>query len=311
MNDKPQDTGREEKPAEPNALRDKLIRLLKGMVVLLVFLAVCWALFGDSAAILPLAGLGIVFLLLYALYVFADWELKLPNRRRSRSHPAKPAVYYVSEHTPTSYAYVRGKPAYEIEALQKAEAERNLVSYRAHWAYFVKNARFPILIMLAAFFIALAGVAQNWEILTIQGVRTLLILTILGCIFLIAYHFLDWMNDVYTVDNESVTDINQKPFTKKEVKSAIISKIQTVNFRKQGLFQFMFDYGTLTILAGEMELTFDYVPHPETVQREIMNRVEAFGARQRLSEEDRQQGFIDGIVSALRQNPDQSPPEIR
>jgi hypothetical protein len=42
-----------------------------------------------------------------------------------------------------------------------------------------------------------------------------------------------------------------------------------------------------------------------------MNRVEAFGARQRLSEEDRQQGFIDGIVSALRQNPDQSPPEIR
>jgi hypothetical protein len=49
-------------------------------------------------------------------------------------------------------------------------------------------------------------------------------------------------------------------------------------------------------------MDFEYVPNPEKLQRVILDRVEAYNQRQRQSEEEKQQLFIDHLVTALRQN---------
>lgn len=304
MADRPQEPQEPENTTGKAMLIGRTVRLLKGMAVLAVWLLMVWVLFGESRATPILAAVGILLFLIYTVYVFAGLTLKWPRTNPSRNRSAKPAVYYVSEHTPTTYSYVRSKPAAKAEAVQEAEAQRNTVTYRAHWAYFFRLALVPCILLVLTTAIAVTGTAQNWEILSAQGVRMLLILIIVFCLLWIGYEFLDWWNDLYIIDNESIMDINQKPLSKREVKVALISKIQTVQFMKHGFFQLLIDYGSLKIICGESELTFNYVPHPEQVQKEILKRVETFEARQRLHESDKQQGFIDDLVSALRQNPE-------
>lgn len=304
MADRPQEPQEPENPTGKAMLIGRTVRLLKGMAVLAVWLLMVWVLFGESRATPVIAAVGILLFLIYTVYVFAGWTLKWPRSISSRNRSAKPAVYYVSEHTPTTYSYVRSKPADMAETAKEAEAQRNTVTYRAHWAYFFRLALVPCFLLLLTVAIALTGTAQDWELLSAQGVRMLLILIIVFCLLWIGYEFLDWRNDLYIIDDESIKDVNQKPLSKREVKVAMISKIQTVQFTKHGFFQFIFDYGSLKVLSGESELTFDYVPHPEQVQKEILKRVETFEARQRLHESNKQQGFIDDLVSALRQNPE-------
>ena len=99
---------------------------------------------------------------------------------------------------------------------------------------------------------------------------------------------IDWSNDLYYVGAERVADINRKPFAKKEVTMTLISKIQSVQYKKSGIFQYLFDYGTIKILSGESELLFVYVPHPDKVQLEIIKQMEANDAKKQLNDPEKQ-----------------------
>ncbi len=62
----------------------------------------------------------------------------------------------------------------------------------------------------------------------------------------------------------------------------------------------LFNYGTVYILAGEGELTFDYVSDPKNVQKLIMDTCSRYEEKRRLEEEARRRVYISDLVSEIR-----------
>ena len=257
-----------------------ILRLLKGLGILAVCLLICWFLFGRYKIIPIIAGISVVIFLFYCIYVFADLRIKPPVKADRRNRPPKPAVYYISEYTPTAYSYVKQKKG--------NAAEKEGMVYRAHWAYFVRQAIIPILLLLCSLVTIVVGITRDWEIFEVFEIKAALLILVVVFIFWIIYALIDWSNDLYFVGDERIADINRKPFAKKEVTMTLISKIQSVQYKKSGIFQYLFDYGTIKILSGESELLFVYVPHPDKVQLEIIKQMEANDAKKQLNDPEKQ-----------------------
>ncbi len=294
--------------SDPNQkLKEKLVRLVKGLAALALCLLILTVLLGESRAAPFLAVFALFGFLIYAVYVWLEWDVtSAPRKKRSATYVPTPRMIYLSEHTPTSFSYVREKRSETPSSQSGNSAETgkddpNRVVYQAHWALLVRRTLFPGIFLIVCVLCAMIGIAQRWKLFDYQEIKLLLIAVMLVLAFRVGYAFLDWLNDTYVIDSDSVSDVNQRPFSKKDINVAMMGKIQSVQVRKNGLFQLMLDYGALKILAGESILNFNYVPQPEKVQQLIMERVEEHNRKQKQEEEHKQRDFIENIVNALRQ----------
>ncbi|NMA11583.1 MAG: hypothetical protein GX933_00150 [Chloroflexi bacterium] len=301
----PQDKSME--PVEENDPQRKrrLVKLIIAVLLLAWVIVLSSQLLGGSSVLWLVIIVAVLIFVVAAIYILMDWKVeRTPRRPRSANLSMKPAVYYVSEHLPSSFSYVREKkpePEDLPESKDRFEFEGR-ETYQAHWMLFVKRSWlvFVLLGLLGA--MAIAGSAGRWQIFEVAGVKVWLMLAMVPLILRIVYVFIDWANDYYLIEQDSVVDITRHPFARKEINLIPISKIESVQFRKNGLAQLLMNYGTLRIQAGETSMDFEYVPNPEKLQRVILDRVEAYNQRQRQSEEEKQQLFIDHLVTALRQN---------
>ena len=82
------------------------------------------------------------------------------------------------------------------------------------------------------------------------------------------------------------------------------NKIHSVRYEKKGFFKVLLNYGTVYILAGEGELSFDYVGDPQSVQQQIMDNCARFEAKLMMDAETRQRDYINGLISGIRQETD-------
>jgi len=99
----------------------------------------------------------------------------------------------------------------------------------------------------------------------------------------------DWRNDEYIVTTRSIIDINKKPlFVAGERKEAPLDMIQNVSLKQEGLLATILNYGDVLIqTAGPGAMfTFDGVPRPIEVQREIFRRIEEFTEMRQRRERD-------------------------
>ena len=81
---------------------------------------------------------------------------------------------------------------------------------------------------------------------------------------------------------------------------AMNHKIQSVRYEKNGFFQTLLNYGTVYILAGEGELSFDYVSDPRHVQQLIMDTCNRCEAKRQLEEEARRRAYISDLVREIQ-----------
>lgn len=152
--------------------------------------------------------------------------------------------------------------------------EEDTIIYRTHWFVFIRKTILPFLGMVLSVIFLLAP-AYGWFGLVAERLGTyqsILIATGISMALWWIYAAVDWRNDYFLITPEQIVDVNRKPLGMEERRSAPVRNIQTIEYKRQSIFGLLFNFGTVFIRVGDVEFTFDYVPHPSYVQQEIYTR---------------------------------------
>jgi hypothetical protein len=145
----------------------------------------------------------------------------------------------------------------------------DVTAYRKHVYILIRNSLMPILVLL--------GAGAGWY-LFIGGNLTsgLLLVGLFGALGIVlwwVYIYVDWANDLYLITKDQVVDIYRKPLGQEVRKSAPLENILSVQYKRRGITGQIFNFGTVYISVGDIELDFNDVFNPPMVQREISNRM--------------------------------------
>lgn len=170
------------------------------------------------------------------------------------------------------------------------------VTYRKHWVFLLADVAAPAALSLALAVVALLGF-WGWS----GGLAALIPAFPFAALFLLVvclgwfwWQADDWSNDLYTVTNERIIDIEKRPFFFSEQRrEASLGMIQNVRFRMPTFWAAMLNYGDVFVqTAGAGEFTFHHVPSPREVQAEIFRRIEAFRETERQREASRRRSEL-------------------
>lgn len=199
----------------------------------------------------------------------------------------------------------RRMPAMEETAPEPIPSERNdtptvkpfrTEEFHPHWMFLVRRIFGSLLFILAAVFAAYLF-RNN---INADFIQTVLFIAASIAAVGIFFKIQEWRNNRFVIGNDCVRDYTRKPFSNEEVSMAMLHKIESVRFEKKGFFQLLFNYGTVYILAGEGELTFDYVSDPQKVQGMIMDACTQYEENNRMEEEARRRAYISDLVREIQ-----------
>ena len=179
--------------------------------------------------------------------------------------------------------------------------EEDMIIWRKHWWVLHSELFLPL---MAGFVLT---VIWLWALTSLSypgWVNALfaLGLTVVG--LWIAFRLIDWHNDLYIMTSDRVIDIEKRPFVMEHRREASLGAIQDVSLEQKGFVAKALDFGDVRLkTAGKLgEFTFDSVPHPQKVQAEIMERLNAFRQKKKQEEKEKQRTEIISIVEEyLRQ----------
>jgi uncharacterized membrane protein YdbT with pleckstrin-like domain len=168
---------------------------------------------------------------------------------------------------------VATRPPSFIEALLGLrEVTADSIIYRTHWFILIKRTFMPFI---------LGVVLISFMVLRLSGFFFNLpaeIVLVTGCVFSLViwiwwlYEFVDWRNDIYIITPDQVIDIDRKPLGSERRREAPLKNIQTIEYKRVGIWGLLFNFGTVFIHVGDTDLTFDFVSNPSEVQKELFER---------------------------------------
>ncbi|MGQ9833721.1 MAG: cyclic nucleotide-binding domain-containing protein [Candidatus Villigracilaceae bacterium] len=154
----------------------------------------------------------------------------------------------------------------------------NVITYRKHWFALVRQSWVPglgILGLIAALFIglflskSLPGLKADTIILSC-GAWLILFLVFGGWWY---YQWVDWSNDIFQVTPDQVIDIDKTPLGSVSSDIASLDNILNIEYRREGLMELIFNYGTVYItVGGGKQMAFEDVYNPSAVQADIERR---------------------------------------
>lgn len=168
--------------------------------------------------------------------------------------------------------------------------------FRAHWAMCFRMMFKPLLVLCTALYAI--HYFRYHAYFSVIG-RVLLVIAAAAAAGIV-YQFFSWRNHRFFIEEDCVKDYSKRPFSKEDLNMAMNHKIQSVRYEKNGLFQTLLNYGTVYILAGEGELSFDYVSDPRHVQQLIMDTCNRCEAKRQLEEEARRRAYISDLVREIQ-----------
>ncbi len=172
------------------------------------------------------------------------------------------------------------------------------ITYRTHWIILLRKTFFPFMVFLFLQLILLArlvGVIDSFHLIS-----TVIVIGMLDLADMMwwAYQFMDWQNDYYVVTDDQVIDVYKKPLGTEDKRAAPLKNIQSINFKRNGFLGVLLNFGTVYILIGDNQLTFNNVFNPSEVQREIFHRLYAREYKTKLEEEKAEQLRIREWIEA-------------
>ncbi len=186
----------------------------------------------------------------------------------------------------------------EFFNLFRARYELNgVINYRKHIFILIKNSWWLwlfFIIMLVSFFARLVKLIA-FPSLTVVGI--LLFISLLG----LAYAFADWANDRFQITDNQVIDLDRKPFGRETKRSALLENILSLDYRRENIIQRLFDYGTVAINVGDVQLDFEYVAQPIAVQNEIFERYNAAIKQKEILESQRRRDDMVEFLAAYHE----------
>lgn len=189
-------------------------------------------------------------------------------------------------------------PLQEFLNLFRARYELNgIVTYRKHVFILLRNTWWLWLAfigLLVAFFARMVALIP-WP--SLEALAIGIGLSLLG----LAYAFADWANDRFQLTDKQVLDLDRKPFGRETKRSALLENILSLDYRRENIIQRMFDFGTVAINVGDIQLDFEYVSQPISVQNEIFERYNAVIKEKELAESRRRRDDMVEFLAAYHQ----------
>jgi hypothetical protein len=147
------------------------------------------------------------------------------------------------------------------------------IIYRKHWFMLVEKTWLPVSLMalgMAAFAVRLGGRLSFLPLMpAVIGILLLLFMLLMWII----YQYADWRNDIFKVTLEQIIDLDRKPLGKIRRRTAPLENVLSIEYERRGFWGFLFNFGTVYIIVGNMRLTFDHVYNPSEVQQDIFYRM--------------------------------------
>jgi len=164
--------------------------------------------------------------------------------------------------------------------------DEHVITYRKHWLVLLRMSLLPLLGLIVSLAFLLGMVTWNFTDIPYElGVLIGFLLTVIMLCWLI-YRYIDWRDDVFQLTSTHVIDIDRKPFGRESRRTAPLDNILSIEYERRGIFQMLFNFGTVYITVGNTQLTFNEVYHPSDVQQKIFARMGAHAEELRQREID-------------------------
>ena len=147
------------------------------------------------------------------------------------------------------------------------------ITYRKHWFVLVSKMWLPVLVMLCAIVAAVLRLGGRLTWLPVTESLALILVLMFAVFLWMLYVYLDWRNDIFMVTLDQIIDLDRKPLGKIRRRSAPLENVLSIEYERLGFWGFLFNFGTVYIVVGNMRLSFDYVYHPSEVQEAIFYRM--------------------------------------
>ena len=167
--------------------------------------------------------------------------------------------------------------------------ESGSIIYRKHWFVLFRQTWLPgLLFLLVASWLGYNLFSGPLLIGTFE--KVLFFFVILTGVWW-WYQYVDWSNDIFQVTSDQIFDVDKKPLGRIQKNVAPLDNILSMESRRQGLLQVLFNYGNVYITVGSSTMVFEDVMNPPAVQQDIERRRVARRDRQEqermLAERDR------------------------
>lgn len=247
-----------------------------------------------------------------------DQFQKLVFEHRARAQEAISMRQRSVLRTEIDHIVAGGSPRAALPTAPKPPEE---AIYRKHTLYRVQLMFLPALLLLFAvgLFFASLLVPSLRETVVLPVVAIGLGIVGAGWLYWADW---DWRNDLYIVGTETLQIIHRRPlWLHNETEQVSLSKIDSVVSDQNGLFESLFDYGTvkISLLGGDVgsEKAFTFIGEPQEVQAEIARRVQAMRNRGAAEAERRRRAELAEYLSVYHETvggqqspppPDRTPP---
>ena len=161
---------------------------------------------------------------------------------------------------------------------------QNDIIYHTHWTILFSKVFIPTSLLLAHVFLFLFLVVNQFAIVKTTIFNLVMALNCIALVGWSAYRFVDWKNDVFIISQDQLIDHDRRPFGMEEKQTAPIKNIQSIRYKRNGIFGLLFNFGTVFILIGEEEFTFNNVHRPADVQEALFAAKDRFHQREEEAE---------------------------
>lgn len=189
-------------------------------------------------------------------------------------------------------------PLQQFINLFRSRFELNgVITYRKHIFVLLKNSWWCLLILLGlitSFFARLVNMI-NFPSLVLISLFLIADLIILG------YIFVDWANDRFQITDKHIIDLDRKPFGRETKRSALLENVLSLDYERKNITQRLFNFGTVAINVGDIQLDFENVANPQLVQREIFDRYNTAVKKKEIKEADQRREDMVEFLAAYHQ----------
>lgn len=147
------------------------------------------------------------------------------------------------------------------------------IVYRKHWFVLLEKIWLSVLLMgtaIAGLVLRLGGLLAFLPLM--PAVAGLFVVMFIIFVWMV-YQYADWRNDIFKVTLDQIIDIDRKPLGKIRRRSAPLENVLSIEYERLGFWGFLFNFGTVYISVGNLNLTFDHVYNPSEVQQDIFYRM--------------------------------------
>ncbi len=189
-------------------------------------------------------------------------------------------------------------PLQEFFNLFRARYEINgVINYRKHIFVLIRNSWW---LLLAFIGLGVSFFARLVELLPYPSLPVILIMLAVNLAAL-GYVFADWANDRFQITDKHIIDLDRKPFGRETKRSALLENILSLDYKRENIIQRLFDYGTVAINIGDIQLDFEYVAHPISVQNEIFERYNTVVKQKELEDAHRRRDDMVEFLAAYHE----------